>query len=430
MWKTKVLNNAVVQSVAILVFANILSQIIQTASLPIVSRLFSPDNFGVLAVFWSSVGVLSVVSSLRYELSIPLPVLQRNASLLLSLSLYLNFFFSCFILVVALLFGSQITNILNIQAIEGYLWILPIAVFFIGTYKALNYMVLRIKNYKKSGIVKVKQSIAQVLFTVTAGWFSAGELGLILGLVFGSFVAVVSLVSISEFKKLCVDIFVFSSRLRMLVLVKRFRKFPIFDVPAAGLNVLSAHLPNFVIASLFGASTAGLYYLAERVFAIPMSLLGKAVSQVFYSQSVDDILKGVYRRKVIVILLALFCVAIPPVLILFFYAEPLFVFVFGDEWREAGLYVSWLVFGLAVQFVYSPLSMVLMATEGQRVNLMLHSGMFLAKAAVLYLGYSLNDIEYAVKGLSAVLAAGYGLGIIIVLVRSGRADKLSGSRLE
>lgn len=49
----------------------------------------------------------------------------------------------------------------------------------------------------------------------------------------------------------------------------------------------------------------------------------------------------------------------PIIPVLFIWGDSLFSFVFGDKWREAGVYAGYLVIAVAIRFSVSPLSAVM-----------------------------------------------------------------------
>lgn len=410
------LQNRFLRAVLTLASASAAGQLIMLAVTPVLTRLYTPEAFGVLAVFSSLMGVVLVVSSLRYELAIPLPRSDRNAAQLLVLALFINLGTVAVTTIAVLLLRHKVAAWVKTPALANLLWILPIAIMTAGTYQALNYWAVRNQDYKRIARTRISQGIANVTAQIAGGFAGLGALGLVLGQVVGQSVGVSRLakgVGLRQFWHRTQG-----SSLRSRALVKVHQRFPKYDVPAAGVNAMSTQLPNFALAVLFNPATAGFYYLAERIIGTPMSMVGQAVAQVLYGQSREEIRNGVFQHTVKRILLVLTLAVSLPVLFIFVFAEPVFVLIFGEAWRQAGGYASWLVIGLAMQFVYSPLSMVLMATEGQMVNLGIHSFILLLKLAALLTGYLTEDALLGIQCLSLALFVGYGLGIVLILRRT------------
>jgi O-antigen/teichoic acid export membrane protein len=419
--KQRLLEHRFLRSVLTLVSASVVGQLILVLITPLLTRLYKPNDFGVLAVFVAIMAIVLVVSSFRYELSIPLPKPQRNAKNLLVISLLLNAMISLVCLVAVLVFRKNIADLNQSPVLANYLLLLPIAVLGGGTYKALNYWAVRNNAYSAIATTRVVQSVANALVQLLSGVAGIGSLGLILGQVIGQTAGALRLA-----KGLKLDLAMVlrrSERLRSRILLKRYIKFPKYDVPASFADQVSSQLPNILLAALFSPSIAGLYILADRVLSMPISLLGQAVGQVLFGAS----RKAIEAKKLSVLAArvgtVLIAVALVPSVILFFYAADIFSWVFGPEWREAGVYAGWMILGVSVQLVYSPLSMLLMATDGQRLNLMVHMTMLAAKIVVVLYGYREGEPLIAIMGFSLVGLIGYFTATMIVLLHTRRHDK-------
>jgi O-antigen/teichoic acid export membrane protein len=408
--------NLFLRAVVTLASASAAGQIIMLMALPILTRIYTPEAFGVLAVFSALMGVVLVVSSLRYEMAIPLPRSDRNASQLLVLALSINLVTAMVTSIVVLFSRHKMAVWTGTPALANLLWLLPIAIMTAGSYKALNLWAVRNHDYKRIARTRISQSLANVIAQIAGGIAGLGALGLVLGQMVGHSMGISLLAKDIGLRRFLVR--TRGSILRSRALIKAYYRFPKYDVPAAGVNAISAQLPNFALAVLFNPAVAGLYYLAERVLQTPMSMVGQAVAQVLFGQSRECIKNGNLRRTVRRILLVLIISVALPAVFIFVFSEPCFVLIFGEAWREAGVYSSWLIIGLAAQFVYSPLSMVLIATEGQLVNLGIHIFILLLKTGALLAGFLAGDALLGIQGLTLALFIGYGMGIVVVLRRT------------
>ncbi len=123
------------RNVAVIAGGTAAGQSIVVLASPIITRLYTPEEFGVLAVYTSFLGILSVLASLRYELAIPLPEKDRDAASLLVLSLGIVVFMSLFIGVGIWILGDYIIHWFNTPALHAYLWLLPLGVLMTGVYQ-------------------------------------------------------------------------------------------------------------------------------------------------------------------------------------------------------------------------------------------------------------------------------------------------------
>lgn len=404
-------NNRFFRAVVTLASASAAGQLIILAAMPYLTRLYAPEAFGVFAVFSSLMGVVLVVSSLRYELAIPLPAIERNARRLVFISLVINAATAILALIFVSVFRFRISEWTDTPLLASFLWLLPVAIMTGGTYKALNYWAIRNKEYGKIAGTKLLQSSANVFAQVLGGLAGLGPIGLIVGQIIGQSAGMTKLMKGLRPSHLWLE----ASWLHSLSLMSRYRNFLKYDTPASAVNTASAHLPNIAMALIFGPATAGLYYLAERILWVPMSMVGHAVGQVLFSQTRECIANGTLLNTTLNLLLCLTLLATLIALPVFFWAEPVFKFIFGETWGVSGTFASWLVLGLCVQFIYSPLSMTLLVTGGQKINLLIHSVILAMKILAFYIASFVGYDVAAVKLLSIALVVGYGIGIMLVI---------------
>src|SRR5690606_26947217 len=142
---------------------------------------------------------------------------------------------------------------------------------------------------------------------------------------------------------------------------RRYRRFPLVASWAALLNVLGQQAPFLVLLTYYGQATLGLIGVTTRVLTAPATLIGQAVSRAFQGGGSDAIrlgtkpLRPILRTNV----KALSAISLPIAIVLAAFSPPLFSFVLGAEWREAGVYAQILAFGYAAQLIVSPISQTL-----------------------------------------------------------------------
>ena len=416
--------NGFFRSVGTLVSASILGQAILIAVAPITTRLYGPADFGLFAVFTGVFSVLLVGSSLRYELAIPQPRGEGNAASLLRLTLSLNAIVATLVGLMVAFGGDALSSVLNTPELTSVLWLLPLAVLGAGTYRAFNFWAIRQHNFGTMAHTKVVQSVVNATFQIACGLIGSGAVGLILGQVLGLTVGAHRLsrnasLNLMHWSRL--------GFLRMQRLAVRYSRFPKFDVAAALTDTLSVQLPNLLLAVLFTAEITGHYLLAERVLGVPLSLLSQSVGQVFYARSRKAVEDGKITSLTMKVSVTLAIIVIIPAMTVFFAGEPLFVLIFGDAWREAGIFAGWLIVGFAAQFIFSSISLALMATDAQKLNFFVHLCMLVAKAGALLYGYAVGSPLVGIIAFTFVNLVGY-LGATVVVVRHTRRFVLANAK--
>ena len=132
--------------------------------------MYAPEAFGVAALFGSIVGILQVISCLRYELSIILPESEEEAVNLLALSLLTSVGLSLFTAVVVYLWGNGIVIFFAVPALAPYLWLIPVAVLLNGVFLALRYWNSRVKRYGRVSIALMTNTLGVTGYRVGAGF--------------------------------------------------------------------------------------------------------------------------------------------------------------------------------------------------------------------------------------------------------------------
>ena len=160
---------------------------------PLLTRLYSPTDFGVLVIYSSFLGILGAVTSLRYEWAIPLPKHDADAATLVALSGFALIISTALIAVGVVFFGETLFSRLNEVHAIAYRWLIPIGAFAVGMYQILNYWAIRYRHFKSVAKTKISQGVSMSITQLTLGYFSLGPLGLLLGDIVGRAMGVVGL---------------------------------------------------------------------------------------------------------------------------------------------------------------------------------------------------------------------------------------------
>lgn len=177
-----------------------------------------------------------------------------------------------------------------------------------------------------------------------------------------------------------------------------------FSLPSNLLNALVGQLPLLMIGIRYGALSAGLFALTQRVLAAPISLLAASVLEVFKRQSVQDYQTfGNCTRAYRYTFKTLLLLGIGPSLVLFFFSPALFAWIFGDAWREAGKLAQILAPLYFLNFIASPLSYVFFVAGKQKVELVWQIALFAMTSGVFLMPGTLHQsvLRYAI-GYSAL----------------------------
>lgn len=354
------------KNVSLLAGSTAIGQALRVAVSPILTRLYTPDDFGVLAVYGSLLSICAVTVALRYDIAIPLPERTDHAVNLLALALGSVLVTSVGIGGGLWVLRGPVSGLLNVPDFAGYMWLLPVGLLGVGGYQSLNYWAVRVKRYGVLGRTRITQSIAAATSQLGLGILSVGPVGLVVGKILGRTAGVGSLALLLKEKA---SAFRQVRLRRMMVLARRYLRFPTISVPGALLNNAGLHVPTLLLSTLFGSTITGWFALAERVLKAPVSLVGNATQQVYIGEASElartdpEAMLDLFDDTA----LKLLFVGLVPALLAFLLGPWSFEFVFGEEWRTAGVYVRILSPMLLVRFVASPLSQTLNIVERQQI---------------------------------------------------------------
>lgn len=368
-----------------------IAQAIPIAISPILTRLYSPEDLGIFALYMAIASIVAVIATGRYELAIILPKKDEDAVNIVIISILVSFIVSFISFLIVFFFNEQLTHLLGNPQISNWLYFIPISVLFTGLYQSVNYWSNRKKQYKRLVTSRVIQSGTTATGNLSMGFGGFGNSGLILGGLIGQGVATTALAGIvyKEDKNCLVNV----KKLKIMALMKKYIKFPKFDILASLLNTFSSQFTHILFNILFNPIIAGFYYLTQRVIGLPISIIAGAISDVFRQKASEDF-KNFNNAKSIYIstFLKLFILALFPSIILYFFSVEIFIFVFGENWSIAGEFLKIMIPMLFIKFISSPLSFMLYIGEKQNVN-MYSQMLFLI---VIVISFLIGSDEYEV----------------------------------
>ena len=349
-----------------------MAQAIPIAIMPVLTRLYTPEEFGVLALFIAITAILGSISNGRYELAIMLPEKDEDAINVAALGLLISVALSLLILIVVFLFNQEITVLLGNDTIGIWLYLVPFMVLATGTFNVLNYLNTRKKEFKNVATAMVYKSVAAGVIQLSFGVAKAGVIGLISGHFISQLFAIFRLA-----KNINVTYRLQSvSKGEILSQGKRYIDFPKYSMWAILANSLSFNFANILVSTYYSIVTLGFYSLAQKILYMPASLIGRSIGQVFFQEAArekKETGKAINTfNKTSKGLLLLSCFMFVP---LYFILPIVFELVFGKEWRLAGEYGQILLPFIAIQFVASSMSNLNNVFEKQKIALLWQLGL-------------------------------------------------------
>jgi O-antigen/teichoic acid export membrane protein len=344
-------------------------QMLGLIAAPLLSRLYSPEQFGVFAVISALAVTMGTIAALRFELAIPLPESERDAYSLATLGLVAAALTAIAGTLGVLVAGDAIAAAFGQPALMPWLWVVPSIGAVMATFMVFNQLAIRQRRYGAIGLRNLLQSVTTALTQTIAGAVGPRSGGMILGLGVGQAVGLLSLVQSAGLGS--VDARAGRSRRYVLTTASRYRRFPLLLVPSGLLNVLGLQLPVLLMAYWYGSQVAGWLGLTQRVLALPLSLIGAAVAQVYLAE-LSRAARADTRRARALFLKAsknLAVIGAAGSLVVLVLGPKAFSVLFGEKWESSGSYAQAMAIAMAAQLVAAPLSQTLIVFGRQVLQL-------------------------------------------------------------
>ncbi len=335
---------------------------------PILSRLFSPAEFGLLATLTAITGILAVLASGKYESAILIADSKEEAANLIGLTLALSFFFLIVSIIVLQLGYRHLENWLNEPGLAYWLFICPISAFAIIIFNCYNEWCVRNKYFSTLAVNKVTNASSTTLSKLFLGLIKISGNGLALGDLLGRLVSA----GICLYRAIKIDKETFTkiSILKFKPLAIKFKEFPKYTLPDQLLSQIGGTLPILFIGTFYNSTEVGYYGMTMNILSVPVSVVSIAIRDVFRQKANEDYLKtGSCKSLFVKLLKNISILGILGSIGLFFILPTLFSFVLGKEWQISGEYSRILLPMITLSFISMSLSGVLIIRKKMNISM-------------------------------------------------------------
>lgn len=385
------------RNVAILTGGTIFAQAVMAATLPILTRLYSPAEFNILAVYISLIGIVGVGASLRFNIAIPLPESDCEAMELLVLALAAAAGLCLVLFLLIILFPEAAAGLIGQPAMRSYLWLVPLGVFLAAAYDAAQYWASRKKRFGLVTRTRITRALGGGGSQLAWGVIAPSSFGLVFGQMIYSGVGTFGLLrSMLRFDRPLLTRICFAGLWKTAL---AYQRYPKFSVPEAVLNTAGNQLPIIMIAAAAPTAEAGYLMLAMQVMGMPMALVGSSIAQVYLAEAPARMRDGELVSFTRQTMKHLFRVGAPILLLAGLLSPFGFPLIFGANWARAGILVAWLTPWFILQFVSSPVSMILHVTGNVKSSMLLQM-----MGCLIRIGSLLTAIKMAPLYLSETFA--------------------------
>ena len=389
---TQLNNNASLKHIAMIAGGTTLAQGINILSTPILSRIYSPEDFGVTAVFISMVSILSVISALRYDLAIPLPKTERYADAVILVSFLAQIIFVLLLTIIIYLLPDSLMHKARLEALIPYKIFISVGVLGTGIYGMLTQWAIRRQCFNVIAKTKITQITAGIITKMVLGVLRISPLGLILGDIVSKMGGLGSLL-IGILTERSLPKWNFQDIKRVAI---RYKNFPLFDIWTAIFNVAGYQLIPYLSLIYYDSRTTGYFAMANNLLMLPGALIGTAIGQVFLQRAAIAYYEGSLKEVTIKTYHNLLVTGIYPGLFLSLTAPYLFSVILGSEWKEAGIFAMIMGPWAIAMFIQSPLSNILSILGKQKQAMLIEILYSLARIAASIIGTIWNDAKTSI----------------------------------
>ena len=377
------------KNLGILLIGTVIAQAIPVLASPLLTRLYTPENFAGLAILMAWFNPLCYLASGRFEIAVLLPKENEEAKQLVRVSSLWSFAIAAIVMTFITLYITFFSFDISSIPYRSIFIVLPFLVLFAGNFQPVNYWLQRKKQFKAIAVNKIIQTSSVMIATIAFAYIYPSS-GLIIGYSFGWIAMFV--VSFYFFRKDKIIPFK-PDRVALLETLKKYKEFPIFNGLPSILNALTLSLPVFLIAIYYSKQDTGYFNLTRQILFVPTSILATSFSQVFFERIVSHknqalSLSDDYKKMINILALIAIGFTIPLLI-----AGPfLFSFIFGETWAVSGGFAQILVLSTAIQFVVLPLGAVLQTFNKVKLNGIWQVFYFLAVSSLVFAGnFDLNS---------------------------------------
>jgi len=386
------------QNLAVAFSSNMLAFIVTFIFTPIFSRIYSPEAYGLFALFNTIIVNLTVIVTLSYPNAFVLPHTERRFWDLAKLSFILTLSSCVLLLGVFGLFGVEILSFFNASSLYAYRWLIVPAVLLGAVNIIWNNWNLRSKEFKRNGLVQIGSSLGSRAVGLSYG---LGIGGFTPGLLLSDFTLkfIISIASISKsIRTQFRPMWQTATWESMRSAAVEYKGYPLYQLPGTWVSVLTSQLPVLALSKFYGVAAVGQFSFANSLLNIPIQLIAFSMGPVFLQKATEIYHQDPERMPSLLrdIYLKVFYIAILPFGFLSVFGKLIFVVFLGSKWELAGVFAGYMAYYYIFYLISYFLSSLFTVINQQKYTLISHCINLLFMALAFIPGVLLHDVEWFV----------------------------------
>lgn len=381
------------------------ANLLMLAALPLLSRIYSPAEFGVFAIYMAASIILSGMACAKYELAIPIPKGDWQAWHTLRLSMLVSVIVPIIVLIVVLAWQPE-----SLARLGNWLYLLPIGILLDASSRAFSFWLTRKGEFAWLACGRLIQVVAVIAIQIFYGLVFSGCEGLVFGFLGGGLM----LFLFNGWKVRATRPTTDPQPCDYRRLALNYQQYPRYLMLAHSGATFGSSLPVFFFGYYFGESIAGLFAVAMRVIDRPVQLVGQAVFQVFYPEASRQYAQQGHCLQLFTKTTRVLSYFGLGLLLLMLTAAPWGArWLLGPAWAECGFMIQLLAPMLVLQLLHTPVSGLFMIANKQHVDLMWTSLRVGLVVVGLSMGLVFNTPTAAIIGLSVAGSIAYGVHLVL-----------------
>ncbi|HII1297631.1 TPA: type 8 capsular polysaccharide synthesis protein Cap8K [Staphylococcus aureus] len=364
----------------LMILSSGIAQVILIITTPIITRLYSPTEFGEFTIFSNIAMILIPIINARYDLLIVNTKSDRSANILSQIS----FLISLLILLILIPIFA-ISAWLYPNFILDFIFII-IMLFLVSLTNIFTNYLNKERKYKVLSLINVFRAGSMALLQIIFGLLALGSLGLIIGFSL-SYIAGITL-GYKTFKK---HFNIVRDKEETKALFLENKNQLVYSTPSILLNSLSFSVVVFFIGILYTNTEVGIYGMAIRVLGIPVTIISLGLSKIFMQQANDYYIEyGNFRNLLLKFSSILVIVSIILYVPLYLFSEELVNILLGHSWVDAITVIKIVIPLFVIRLIVSTVSLSVIVLQKQQLELILQALFLIGTTATFVISKMLN----------------------------------------
>lgn len=401
------MRSVLVRNSATLLSGNVIAQVIGMAVYPILTRLYAPEDFGLVNLMMSLSGIIVLLSTAEFNYAVVLPRDDKKAWSIMQCGIVV-------LVVITLLtflssiFSGSIARLCNTPEFAHWYPTTGIYIFSLGAWTMMNYWYTRKQKFGVISRYQMCQSVTSSVIKIGLGLIPYSG-GLMIGTIFAPLISLITNWFSTGRRAVAQHLNTPFRRTDLIKTAQEYRNFPCYNLPRSLVNNMGSNLPSLLLAPVFGLSELGFFGMAITLAFRPINMISSSIYQVLFQHFSENVnhsesISNIYRKY----LTRAALVAIPGFSVLWFILPWLCELLLGEEWRISGEYIRWMLPWLLCSLMVAPICSLSDVFGEQKKGFLFEILLFIGRIGGISIGLLTHNMLHSVIG--------YSLGNTIVMM--------------